>query len=463
MTQPRLYPLSQTQRLNMWSRSFTVHKQVNNIATSALVEAPLDLVALRAAAVEAVSRNDSFGVRLTKRGRQQRQYFGERRALVLETVDFEGRSEAEMDAFFHKVARKPLPIWESPLAKVYIVRAPDGACGLFTCISHFVMDSWAINLFYRDVFGLYFAHVDGEPLPDPVLPFEDQLKKEAEYEASPRHDRDREFWRGELASYDGRLPAYAHVNGTRMRDSWRKLIRKPDHPFGRGVIFRTTARHEVIGVDRADLDAMKAFCEEHRIPLPSLFLLGLRTHLSRVSGNVDDVSIAITIARRGTLVEKRSTGDRATGLHLRTIIGKDQTFLDALRIVGYKQNSMLGHADIDFLEIMAMETEAYGIKAYEAYAPIVFTFQMIPMEVGNGLAVRTEWYCSGTSQMMLYVMVMGGGADDSLRICYEYYDYQIDVATLHQCHAFTLDVIRAGIRNPDVTMAELLELPLRTG
>ncbi len=459
MAEPRLYPLSQTQQLNMWSRSFTIHKQVNNIATSALVEAPLDLVALRAAAEEAVGRNDSFGVRLTKRGRQQRQYFGERRALVLETVDFDGRSVAEMEAFFHKVARKPLPIWESPLAKVYIVRAPDGACGLFTCISHFVMDSWAINLFYRDVFGLYFAHADGGTPPDPVLPFEEMLKREIAYEASPRLDNDRAFWREELASYGGRLPSYTHVNGTHLRDSWRRLIRRPEHPFGRGVIFRTTARHEIIGVDRADLDAMQAFCEEHRVPLSSLFLVGLRTHLARVSGRVDDVSIAITIARRGTLVEKRSTGDRATGLHLRTIIGNDQTFADALRLVGAKQNSMLRHADINFLEIMAMEAEAYGIKSWEAYASIVFTFQMIPMEVGNELAVRTDWYCTGTSQMILYVMVMGGGADDSLRVCFEYYDHQIDAATLHECYASMLEVIRTGIRNPDVTMAELLGVP----
>jgi len=62
--------------------------------------------------------------------------------------------------------------------------------------------------------------------------------------------------------------------------------------------------------------------------------------------------------------------------------------------------------------------------------------------------------------MQVYVMVMGGSADGSLRIIYEYRNKHIRVADLRRCHAFMLDVIRAGIRNPDITMAELLELPL---
>lgn len=458
MAERRLYPLSQTQQLNMWSRTFTIHKQVNNIATSVFVDATLDLEALLRAVEEAVIRNDSFGIRLVKQGKEHRQYFGERRTLVTDTVDFTGQTQAEMEAFFNEVARKPLPIHDSPLAKVYVVRTPDGASGLFSCISHFVMDTWAIHLFYRDVFGLYFARTEGDPLPEAPLPFEEMLKRELEYEASPRRDADRQFWRDELASYGGRLPSYTHVNGTRIRDTWRKIIRKPDHPYGRGVILRTTAKHEVIGIDRPDLDAMTAFCEEHRIPLQWLFLAGLRTHLARVSGRVDDVTIAVTVARRGTLVEKRSTGDRATGLHVRTIVGEDETFMDAVEQLGRKQNSILRHADLNFLEIFAMEAEVYGVKSYEGYAPIVFTFQLLPTDLGHGLRARMEWYCSGTSQMALYVMVMG--SDDSLRICYEYYDHQIEAATLRRCHAYMLDVIRAGIRNPEITMRELLDLPL---
>jgi len=460
MGEHELYPLSQTQQLNLWSRMFTIHKQVNNIATSALAESPLDLGGLRRAAEEGIERNDSFGVRIVKRGKQVMQYFGERRALVLETRDFTGRTDAAMQAFFEKVARKPLPLYESPLAKVFVVRAPDGATGLFTCVSHLAMDTWAIHLFYRDVFQIYFARVESVPLPEPILPFEELVKIEMEYEASQRREQDREFWRQEVASYGGRLPGYTNVNGTRSRDLWRKVIRKPDHPFGWSVFLRTTARHEVMGIERGDLDAMAAFCEEQRVSLQVLFLVALRTYLARVGGKVDDVTMSLTLARRGTLVEKKSGGDRATGLIFRTIVPHDATFLDALKQVARKQNSVLRHADLNYLEVRQIEWEAYGIKPYEEFGPATFAFQAISLDVGHGVSLRTEWYCSGTSQMQVYVMVMGGGADGSLRIIYEYRNKHIRVADLRRCHAFMLDVIGAGIRNPDITMAELLELPL---
>jgi hypothetical protein len=433
---------------------------VNNIATSVLAEPPLDLDSLRRAAEEGIERNDSFGVRIARRGKQVMQYFGERRPLVLETRDFTGQTDADMEAFFQKVARKPLPLYESPLAKIFVVRAPNGATGLFTCVSHLAMDTWAIQLYYRDVFQIYFARAESVPLPEPILPFEELVKVEIEYEASQRREQDREFWRQEVGSYGGRPPAYTNVNGTRYRDVLRKITRSPDHPFGWSLFLRTTARHEVVGIERGDLDAMAAFCQERRVSLQVLFLVALRTYLARVSGKVDDVTMSLTLARRGTLVEKKSGGDRATGLIFRTIVPHDATFLDTLTQVAHKQNAVLRHADLNYLEVRQIVWEAYGIKPYEEFGPATYTFQAIPLDIGRGVSLRTDWYCSGTSQMQVYVMVMGGGTDGSLRIIYEYRNKHIRIADLRRCHGFMLDVIRAGIRNPDITMAELLDLPL---
>ena len=331
---------------------------------------------------------------------------------------------------------------------------------LFTCVSHLAMDTWAIHLFYRDVFGLYFAHLDGTAPPEGPLPFEDMVKRELAYDGSPRAASDLEFWRQELASFGGRVPAYTDVVGTRNRDSWRKVLRRPDHPFGRSVYLRTTAKHENIDIPKPEVDAITAFCEQHRLPLQLVVLLALRTFLARVSGRVEDVTLYSTFARRGTLLEKRSGGDRATGLPLRTIVGHDRTFLEALRAVGDKQNSLLRHADVNYLDVARLQGEAYGVKKYENSGPVVFGYANVFLDLGRGLTYRTDWHCAGTTHTILYLMLLGPNGDGTLRLAYEYMDRQVTAETLRQCHAYMLEVIRAGLANPDVTMGELLDLPL---
>lgn len=452
----QLLPVSQTQRLNIRARRLGHAKQVNNIATCLLVEEPLALDVLRQAAEQAIERNDSFAIRIVRHGAESRQYFGERRALVLDTVDFTGRTQEEMDRFCEKVARTPLPLYDKPQAKIYVVRAPDGACGLFTCISHLIMDTWAITLFYRDVLQIYRALTTGGPMPPAVEPFEEMLRKEIEYIGSPRQARDREFWQNELERF-GTPPAYSAIDGTRSRDRYRTLIRKPDHPFGHVIMVRSAARHESLPIPASDVESFIRFCTANRVSLQTLLLLGLRTYLARVNGRVDDVSITVTVARRGTLREKRAGGDRATGMILRTVIPPEATFAEALQEMEDTQNAHNRHADFHFMDYLKMHQATYGMKPWEWYAMVSFT--MIAFDMDTDLPVRFRGYATGTSPMPVYVIVSRGQDPGSLSILYEYQYKRVSLTSVRLCHAYTLDVIRAGIADPSITMGELLELP----
>lgn len=168
MESQQYYPLTSSQHLIFLSWQFTTHKQIMNIPTSFLTDAQLDLDLLKKALEEAVQRNDAFGIRITKKGKDRVQYFTDRRVRTLETLDFTGKTHDEMEAFFYQVGRKKMPMYDQPLAKMYIVRAPDGSCGLFTCISHLILDSWAISMFYKDVMTLYLAYLNQGPMPKPL-------------------------------------------------------------------------------------------------------------------------------------------------------------------------------------------------------------------------------------------------------------------------------------------------------
>lgn len=453
--QPRLYPVSPSQRMNIRARRLGHAKQVNNIPTMLLVERPLDLDLLRRSVEQAVARNDSFGIRLVRDGLQSQQYFGEREALVLETVDFSGQTEEAMDRFFERVARIPLPLYNKPLAKIYVTKAPDGATGVYLCVSHLIMDMWAIGLFYRDVFQIYAALADGTPPPAPLTPYEDLLCKELEYLGSPREAKDREFWQNELERF-GRPPTYSAIDGTHSLERYRKLIRKPEHPFGHVLMLRTAAKHENLPVPAADAEAISRFCTENRIPLQAVFLLALRTWLARTNGFLDDVTINYTVARRGTLIEKKAGGTRASGMMLRTVVPPDATFSEALQEVCDTLNQQGRHAEFPFMEFLKMQQATYGMKPYEWYAMVSFT--LVTSEFDLGLPVRMRSYPTGTTPMPVYVILTGDPTRGSLSILYEYQYKRINGDSVRNCHNYMLETLRAGIGNPDITMRELLNL-----
>ena len=112
------------------------------------------------------------------------------------------------------------------------------------------------------------------------------------------------------------------------------------------------------------------------------------------------------------------------------------------------------------MEIIGLMHTQYGMKMYEGYATTLFTFQPIPLDFGNGWNVRSRWYCNGTAASTVYVMVMDGDETGSLNCYYEYLYSIIPRENIYACHDYILNVIRTGMENPNITMKELLDIPL---
>lgn len=457
MESQKLYPLSPSQKLIFLAWQYTIHKQVPNIPTSCFLEDDLDLVILKNASEEAVKRNDAFAIRITKQGKDRMQYFSFRSVITLETIDFTGKKLKEMEDFFYKVGSTRIPIYDKPLAKIYIVKSPDGKSGIFSCISHLIMDSWAISMFYKDVLEVYFALKDSEPMPKLPPSYESALQKEIAYRSSEKYAKDYAFWDQELS---GPKPIFTHINGSEVLQKQRDKKKDPELRFGNSFFIKTTAAHVVRMVEKEDVDKMKAFCLENGIPtLQVLFLLGLRTCLAKVNGREKDVSINSVVARRGTLEEKQSGGTRVHPLPFRTIFEEDVSFMDMLQTILEKQNILYRHADFDPMEAFKLMHKNYGFPPQNTYITIHLTFQPVPMAAKNGAKVSTKWYCNGTAASNLGISIMDGDGTGALRCYYEYHDSMIKPQTLDKTHQFMTRVILAGIENPSITLKELMDLP----
>lgn len=461
MSERKLYALSPSQRSIFLAWKYSFKKQVMNITTSVLIDADLDLNVLKRAAEKAIQRNDSFAIRITKHEKDRMQYFAEPAVINLDIVDFSGKTEEAMEKFFIKVGRKIIPLDDRPLARLYIVKAPDGRCGLFSSVSHLILDSWAISMFYKDVLTLYYLVRDNQPLPKPLPRYEVLLQKELEYPRSAQHDADGAFWLQEVAGQPT-LPIYTHVNGSIVLEELRKKKKDPTYRYGNSFYLRTNAAHEVIMVDKPDIDLMKAYCTKYRISaMQLLFIFGMRTYLSRVNGREQDVSMTNTVARRGTLEEKFAGGTRVHFLSFRTNLPETMTFREALDFLSEKQMNLYRHMEFSPLEMFGLEYKNLpNYKPGSNYRAATMTFQPVPMEGPHGERVSTKWYCNGAAGQPFYLTIMDGDGTGALRCYYEYLTHVIKPETVRKCHGFMMQVLKAGMINPDITIKELLDLPV---
>lgn len=453
---PRSYELTPSQQLTIMHRQFAIKRSIVNIPISIIVEEDLDLALLEVALRLAIQRWDMFGLRVFKVGKQWRQYFGERDVLCLRRVDFRGRKTSQMNRFFARESSRTLPLANEPLAKVFIVITPEGHPGIFSVMNHLIADSWAISSFYKDVFDVYRALASGSAMPKSPQSLEPVLVDELAYQESARLEADRQYWQHELS---GELPFYTSILGSKVLESYRRRKRKPDARNSSTIFLRQAAKHTVKLVPASDVAACQAFLEAKRFSsMQLLFFLAVRVFLAAVNGRAPDVSILSTVARRGTLAEKRSGGCRVQSFTFRSILDEETTFAEALDILLTTQNSHFRHTDFPYWEYNKMSHQAYGTKPGETFNSLMFTFQTVPLTPAGDARFHTMWHSNGASAIDCYLTIMDDDGSGALRCYWEHRTARVKTKDIDATHSAMLRVLRAGIANPQLTIGQLMDL-----
>lgn len=84
----RCYDLTAAQRILFFAQKHSLHKELNNISVSVLVDAELDLDTLEQAIKKAYVRNDVLRIRVVKVGKEIKQYFADYEEPEIKFLDF---------------------------------------------------------------------------------------------------------------------------------------------------------------------------------------------------------------------------------------------------------------------------------------------------------------------------------------------------------------------------------------
>lgn len=451
----RLYDLTSADEVLFFSQSFSLFKQLNNVVTSCFFLRRMDEELFRRAVGAAVSLNDSFSSRFIRDRdtKKLKRYFGEPEVPDLGFLDFRGKSEEDMRAEFLRLAKHCYTrTGPRPLYKLYIAYSPDGYLGLFFVVSHLILDSWGIIVFYNHVYGIYHAMETGGEMPKPVRPFEDILRKEAEYPGSEKYRKDKEFWENEWRKPE---PIFTHPDGNALLEEQRKKAKDPGLRCAQVFQMLSFAKHVVCPMPAGLVASLGEYAKQQRVSLQSLFLLGVTAALGMLCDHQEDVTVHTVNARRGTLAEKNTGGNRVHFSPYRRVLPNSHTFQQAAEACYEKQAAILRHIEFPPLELLGMWPRFYGISRLRTYSCMSVTFQPVPMLLPDGTKTRTAWHPNGVASQVLYLTVMDDDGSGGLRCYYEYQTLRLKEGSIRRLHRAMEGILAEGTADPHQTMEEI--------
>ncbi len=455
------YPLTAAQRIHNYSTMHCPYHQLLNIGTGFYIQLDIDFALLKETIYECYQRFESMRLRFLKDTDDTvYQYLVPFEEREIEFFDFSHWNEEDAHDEMRRWTAVPFKRFHSPMSRIVMVSMPDGYNGIYLKVDHMTMDSSSLILFIRDVLEIYCAKKYDTPMPKPMQSYIKALEKDLAYEAgSPALKKDAAFWKEEIEKSE---PMYTDFNGMGRLITQRRENNNPDQRSAKVTSISPEASISVFHLEEEPSKRLMKFCEENRVPMASLLLMGLRTVLSKFNNNEKDVSIKSCVARRGTLLEKRSGGTRIHFFPLRTIMEPELTFIEGLRVMQEEQNKIFRHANYDSIAHTYQRGRHWKLKPGDSYESISLTYQPMTLRQDTpdvpDIPYKTMWYTNGVAAQPLYLTVMHRVEDGGLNFNFEYRkdavtDYEMEYLYYYLCR-----VLFRGIENCERTIGEILDM-----
>ena len=452
---PQLYPITSGQMMIYYTQKFCYKKQISNICAVVNIENDVDEALLYQSVLLAAMRFPSMNCRITNKDDKLMQYFVDTIPELIHTVDLSACSEQEIDSTIDKWSAVPFPNkgMDVPLYRINILKMPGGKFALYFCVCHMIMDAYALMGLTTYISQIYAALRDGTAFP--VLkktPMECYMSGFS-YFTSEKYQKDQAWWK-ELFKTE---PTFTSMNGTTGRDYVK------DKKYG--VVLRSwkvTADHLNLRIPKEIVEMVNSLAEQYMVSPHTVYLVAMRAYLSAVCGT-EDVTFMDTVARRSTLVQKHAGGTMVNAIPLRTTFSNDMSLGDTLVQMFRTQRETYRHADVPCGQILQMIKQIHnppvGMVNHN-YTSVSLTYQ--PYFIYDESAFRCTFQRrkSGAAATPLYLSIMPIDNSGDFWVNYEYLTDLVRRDSLEKSHAFMLNFVRYGFKNPDSTVADLMKKSL---
>lgn len=455
------YSLTAAQKMHHgWIQKYKT-QQVSGVSVVASLKSELDFGLLKKCIQLEFQRYGCMRVRFTKPDEkgEVKQYLVKEDTRDIPIRDLSGMTLAQADEKMQQWAYQTFDGDDIPLCDVSMVKLPEGYNGFFIHMDHRLIDSCGLVVMINDLMQLYTHYRFKADYPRNLADYEKMLKKDIKRaENEKRFLKDKKFWDDQLDALGE--PLYSDIQGPSVLEEARerhgdKNLRAADieleHLFVevKDYILEPTPTQNLLD-----------FCMNHQLSMTNLLLLGIRTYLSKVNGEQEDITIQNFISRRSTHDEWTSGGSRTIMFPCRTVISADTEFLEAAYEIQNVQNRIYMHSNYDPARIEEEMRRRYHIPENTSYESCYLTYQPMPVKFDNPhldqIPQHSKWFANGAATKKLYLTVSHteyGGMNFS----FHYQTAHLKEQDMELFYYYLMRILFKGIAEPDMSIGEIME------
>ncbi len=458
----KVYPLTSAQKLHYYSMKYCPKKQVLNIGTSLTIQVELEWDTLKQCINEAIMRCEALRVQFAedKEGNVY-QYVIKEPTAEIKHFDFSYWKEEDAHDKMTEWTSTPFEMYDAPMYEIVMIKMPDYFHGVYVKVNHLIMDAQSLIVFMKDVMEIYSTKVyEDVPAPKEMASYIQQLEKDLTYEEGTKASaRDREFFENLITSSE---PIFTDIHGRGKLEAERERTGNPNQRAAINTSDNVDANLANFKLEEEPTTRLLKFCEEHHVSLTCLLLMGLRTYLQK-ENQEDDISVSTTIARRATLLEKNCGGTRIHSFPFRTIVSREDTFLEGIFKIRDMQNQYFRHANYSPSEYYAFRKQHYGLENGQTYEAMALTYQPLSMKYEgpgldklDGIQYNVRRYSNSACAHTLYLTVSHdtiGGLD----FCFEHQTGVVTYEKLQEVYFYLCRILFYGVEDCERTVGEIID------
>ncbi|MGN0475096.1 MAG: condensation domain-containing protein [Acutalibacteraceae bacterium] len=372
------------------------------------------------------------------------------------------KSDKKLNKFVRKLVSTKFPnnYQDCDLYKVYLVKKANGRYGVLMCMYHLIIDSYGLAKFSEDFSNIYYAMKNNTEMPKPFKPLIPAYQTVWDYETSKRHQADIEFWNDYWDNIPA-LPQYAALNGFENKQTYI-----PGKKFGNYLyIFNCKAVQTNYKIPKELVERTDALAKEGKFSAKMLYMLAIRTWLSKNTEKTEEFLIVDLLANRSNPKVAKTGGCFASGMPFYMDAKNSMTVIEACKYTSECQFKFYMHSKLYEEDCSARleQRMEYGKKFEKGWvrgsSAIIFTYQPRFMETDGNYKISCERFTSGKSPMPIYITVMPNDTySGDMNVNYEYMTKIHKEEDIAEFHSFLIKFLDKATSNPELTLGELMDM-----
>ena len=449
--EPTYYPLTTAQQVMYVNLKYCFKKSVVNICTMLHFECEMDPNLLLQSVHVAMLRNQSSAVRVHKVGKEIMQYLSDAAPDPVIVMDYSDRTDEELENDINTWSQTPFPnkSMDTQLYSIRLIKKPNGFYGFYFCVSHLAFDAYALISTASDMMKIYAALRDGTAIPRAKGNYLRLCETDWEYRKSEKYEKCLDYWKKEVYNTQ---PLYTAVEPSKMKPAKKNPRTTQDVN-----IFNSKGYHVNYTLKADIVNSVSEAAIGMNISPQCFYLLAVRSFLSSINNDQDDVMFLNTVARRATLLQKRSGGTRVLSVPFRmNFDNKTMTVKEALNTISTLQAGYYAHVDFLITDIIGdFFIDEFHKGEMDGYHTVNVTFNPFSISLPEGIKARLATYSNGANAMPVYLSIMALDDSGDLNFNYDCMTCFTKPDTAKKMHEHITKALKAMVENPDMTLLDL--------